>query len=66
MTNVVAQVLENQTAKAAASHVTDFEVPLYNVWKQQKKTAGPDHYGNSEVRWVDNLLGGVGGRVGAG
>jgi len=24
---------------AAAEHVTDFEVPLYNVWKQQEKTA---------------------------
>lgn len=41
---------------AAAEHATDFEVPIYNVWKQQEKTAGSSHFGNSEVRWVDNLL----------
>lgn len=42
--------------REAASHQADFDVPLYNVWKQQEKTAGAGHYGNSEVRWVDNLL----------
>jgi len=41
---------------AAADHAVDFEVPLYNVWKQQNKSAGSSHFGNSEVRWVDNLL----------
>jgi hypothetical protein len=35
--------------QAAASHATDFEIPLYNVWKQQPKTAGSGHF-------VDNLL----------
>ena len=40
----------------AALHQTDFDIPLYNVWKQQTKTAGSSHFGNSEVRWVDNLL----------
>jgi transcriptional regulator with XRE-family HTH domain len=35
---------------------TDFEIPIYNVWKQQTKTAGVNHFGNSEVRWLDNLL----------
>ena len=34
----------------------DFEVPIYNVWKQKTKTAGVNHFGNSEVRWLDNLL----------
>jgi transposase len=34
----------------------DFETPIYNVWKQQTKTAGVNHFGNSEVRWLDNLL----------
>jgi hypothetical protein len=29
----------------------DFEIPIYNVWKQQTKTAGVNHFGNSEVRW---------------
>jgi hypothetical protein len=42
--------------KPAAAHLTDFDVPLYNVWKQQSKTEGSKHFGNSEVRWVDNLL----------
>jgi len=47
--------LRNQD-QAAASHATDFDPPLYNLWKQQEKTVGLSHYGNSEVRWVDNLL----------
>ncbi len=34
----------------------DFDPPIYNVWKQQTKTAGVSHFGNSEVRWLDNLL----------
>lgn len=42
--------------EAAANHATDFEPPLYNVWKQQERTPGSAHFGNSEVRWVDNLL----------
>lgn len=42
--------------RAAAEHATDFEAPLYNIWRQQTKTEGSTHFGNSEVRWVDNLL----------
>ena len=45
-----------KTAQAAAEHATDFEPPIYNVWKQQSKSEGSNHFGNSEVRWVDNLL----------
>jgi hypothetical protein len=41
---------------AAAQHLTDFDPPLYNVWKQQERTPGVGHFGNSEVRWLDNLL----------
>lgn len=41
---------------AAADHATDFSAPIYNIWKQQDKTAGSSHFGNSEVRWLDNLL----------
>lgn len=41
---------------AAADHATDFQAPLYNVWKQQEKTPGSGHFGNSDIRWVDNLL----------
>jgi hypothetical protein len=42
--------------QSAASHATDFDPPIYNIWKQQEKTSGIKHFGNSEVRWVDNLL----------
>jgi DNA-binding CsgD family transcriptional regulator len=41
---------------AAAEHATDFTPPIYNIWKQQEKTNAVSHFGNSEVRWVDNLL----------
>lgn len=44
------------SAKAAADHAADFNPPIYNIWKQQDKTPGGKHFGNSEVRWVDNLL----------
>jgi hypothetical protein len=54
--SLVRKVFQNQTNQAAASHATDFDVPLYNVWKQQEKTSGSKHFGNSEVRWLDNLL----------
>jgi hypothetical protein len=42
-----------ENPKAAASHATDFQVPLYNIWKQQEKTAGSSHFGNREVRWFE-------------
>lgn len=41
---------------ALAEHATDFDTPIYNIWKQQEKTKGSGHFGNSEVRWLDNLL----------
>ena len=41
---------------AAADHATEFDPPLYNVWKQQTKSEGSGHFGNSEARWLDNLL----------
>jgi hypothetical protein len=34
----------------------DFPVPLYNVWKQQEKSNKVTHFGNSEARWLENLL----------
>jgi hypothetical protein len=34
----------------------DFQSPIYNVWKQKTKTVDSSHFGNSESRWVDNLL----------
>ncbi len=41
---------------AESNHIIDFKQPLYNSWKQQEKTPGSKHFGNSEIRWVDNLL----------
>jgi hypothetical protein len=46
----------DKTQQAAAEHATDFEPLIYNIWKQQEKTKGSEHFGNSEVRWLDNLL----------
>jgi len=45
-----------ESNKPAASHLTDFDPPIYNVWKQQEKSKGSSHFGNSESRWLDNLL----------
>ena len=42
--------------KAAAEHATDFKTPLYNVWKQAEKTTSSNHFGTSELRWLDNLV----------
>jgi hypothetical protein len=36
--------------------ISDGGIPLYNVWKQQDKSAGVGHFGNSEPRWLENLL----------
>ena len=33
-------------ATSRASHAVDFDPPIYNVWKQQGKTAGSNHFGN--------------------
>jgi hypothetical protein len=38
--NYVKLVSENQIHKAAATHATDFDPPLYNIWKPQEKTPG--------------------------
>src|SRR5262245_14514576 len=37
-------------------HAVDFDPPIYNIWKQQEKPQGSSHFGNSEVRWLGNLL----------
>lgn len=33
-----------------------FQPPIYNIWSFAKKTNEVSHFGNSEVRMVDNLL----------
>jgi len=51
--SLVQKVLQNQTNHTAAFHLTNFEEPLYNAWRQREKTAGLNHSGNSEVRgWI--------------
>lgn len=45
-----------ESDKLTASHLTDFDPPLYNIWKQQEKSNGTKHFGNTESRWLDNLL----------
>lgn len=41
-----------KSERAFADQATDFTPPIYNIWKQQEKTPGVSHFGNSEVRWV--------------
>lgn|GEM_PF-438093 len=43
---------------SAAFHVQDFTAPIYNVWRAHDKSNGngAKHHGNSEVKWLDNLL----------
>ena len=58
VTNVVSGISEDlpEFQKVAANHAVDFDIPVYNVWKQQTQSAGSKHFGNSEIRWLDNLL----------
>lgn len=43
-------------AEAAANHLVDFEVPLYNVWKFMEKPGGSSRFGYTESTILDNLL----------
>lgn len=38
--------------QASATHASAFDPPIYNIWKQQTKSEGSSHFGNSESRWV--------------
>jgi transcriptional regulator with XRE-family HTH domain len=42
--------------KAAADHAADFTPPVYNVWQTRERSEQSNHPGNTEVRWLDNLL----------
>jgi transcriptional regulator with XRE-family HTH domain len=35
---------------------SDFQRPIYNVWKIQDKSNKVGHFGNTEARWLENLL----------
>jgi len=40
-----------------ANHMDEyFKPPIYNIWKQQKRSDQVNHFGNSEISFVDNLL----------
>jgi hypothetical protein len=40
-----------------ANHMDDkFTPPIYNIWKQQERSNQVNHFGNSEISFVDNLL----------
>ena len=61
--DVAVKTADNWTDEFCTSTVAEemqnwqgFAPPIYNVWKQQTKSAGADHFGNSEPRWVENLL----------
>ena len=34
----------------------DFTPPVCNVWKLQNKSNKSSHFGNTEQRWLENLL----------
>lgn len=42
--------------KVRADFADDFAVPLYDLWKQQEKSPGVQHFGNSEPRILERLL----------
>ena len=42
--------------KNAALHENGLVRPIYNIWRQQSKSNEVGHFGNTEQRWVDNLL----------
>ena len=50
------QSFSNESAPKNSGYSPDFTPPLFNVWKQQTKSGGPRHFGNTEIRWLDNLL----------
>lgn len=60
MTRQAIAVWEDEFAKKLDVDIfansPDFDPPIYNIWKQQNKSSKVDHFGNSEVRWLENLL----------
>jgi len=46
----------SKSQQAQAEHAVEFDPPIYNIWKQQTKSSGSEHPGNSEAKWLDNLL----------
>ncbi len=46
--DLVQKVLAYQTNQISASHADGFQIPIYNVWKQQEKTEGSSHFGKNK------------------
>ncbi|MDR1579151.1 MAG: hypothetical protein LBS35_02240 [Synergistaceae bacterium] len=42
------QYRDTESDKPAANHLIDYEPPIYNIWKQQTKSTGSKHFGNSK------------------
>jgi hypothetical protein len=38
------QYLNTESIEPVAEHMTDFDPPIYNIWKQQTKSNGVSHY----------------------
>ena len=50
-------VINGKVAKNHTFQFTDdFTPPLYNIWKTQDKSNKVGHFGNTEQRWLENLL----------
>lgn len=60
MTRQAIAVWEDEFAKKLEADIfansPDFDPPIYNVWRQQNKSNAVNHFGNSEPRWLENLL----------
>ena len=52
----LSQNVSEQFLGQTTGYPADYTPALYNVWKRQTKSAGVEHFGNSEPEWVDRLI----------
>jgi len=52
----VRDVVDNGTERKLSDFADSYEPPLYNIWKQQKKGDGSEHFGGFPKRFMRNLL----------
>lgn len=57
----IEKLIKNSTSEPNLIRISnfqddEFEKPIYNIWSFAKKTNDVSHFGNSEVRIVENLL----------
>jgi len=48
--------MENFPKSANSALYQDTDIPLYDVWTASTKSNEVNHFGNSEAKWVDNLI----------